>query len=126
MARREWHMTVQTRVEGDIVVVEAAGDITLGKGSDLVLKEAIVALLGQGRRKLVLDVGQVGYVDSAGLGQLVQLHTTAARHDGTLKLLRVTPRLRTLLKATRLLGVFETFDGEAEALASFKKGSGVI
>jgi anti-sigma B factor antagonist len=112
-------MTVQTRMTGDVVILEVAGDIAFGKGSDVVLKEAVNGVLEQGRRHLVLDVGQVGYVDSAGLGQLVQLHTAAGRRDGTLKLLHVTPRLRTLLSATRLLSVFETFDDEAAAAASF-------
>ena len=79
----------------------------------------VLSLLQQGYRSLPLDVGQVSYVDSAGLGELVQAYVTARKRDGSLKLLNVTKRLRDLLVVTRLLTVFETFDSEEEAIASF-------
>jgi anti-sigma B factor antagonist len=87
------------------------------------LKDKINSLLQQGHRKLLLDLGDVSYVDSAGLGQLVQVHATTTRQGGSLKLLNVTKRLRDLLVVTKLLVVFDAFDSEAEALASFKSAA---
>ena len=72
-----------------------------------------------GLQEPALDLEQVSYVDSAGLGELVQAYVTARKRDGSLKLLNVTKRLRDLLVVTRLLTVFETFDSEEEAIASF-------
>ena len=118
-------MQIEQRVDGEVVIVKVTGDITLGKGADVVLKETIGGLLQQGHRKLLLDLGGVSYVDSAGLGQLVQMHATTARQNGVLKLLNVTKRLKDLLVVTRLLVVFETFENEKEALESFRKDAGV-
>jgi anti-sigma B factor antagonist len=112
-------MQVQERTVGDVVVVTVTGEVAAGKGSDVRLKDRINRLLHEGHRKLLLDLGGVTYVDSAGLGQLVQLHATNARQEGTLKLLHVGKRLHDLLVITRLLTVFDTFDSEAEAVASF-------
>jgi anti-sigma B factor antagonist len=113
-------MQIEQRIAGDVAIVKVTGDITLGKGGDVILKDKINSLLQQGQRKLVLDLGDVSYVDSAGLGQLVQVHATTTRQGGTLKLLNVTKRLRDLLVVTKLLVVFDAFDSEADALASFK------
>jgi anti-sigma B factor antagonist len=85
----------------------------------VVLKDKIRSLLQQGRQKLLLDLGNVSYVDSAGLGQLVQAHVTVKKAGGSLKLLNLTKRLHDLLILTRLATVFDTYDTEAEALASF-------
>jgi anti-sigma B factor antagonist len=112
-------MTLEERAVGDITVVTVSGDITLNKGGDLLLKDKIQSLLRQERRKLVLDLGGVSYVDSAGLGQLVQAHSTAADNGGTLKLANVAQRLRDLLVVTKLLTVFDSHDSEAAAVASF-------
>lgn len=114
-------MQIGQRIVGDVAVVEIAGDITLSKGGDVMLKDKIQSLLQQGHRKLVIDLGDVSYVDSAGLGQLVQVYATTTHLGGVLKLVRVTKRLRDLLVLTRLLTVFETFETESEAIASFKK-----
>jgi anti-sigma B factor antagonist len=113
-------MQIEQRIVGDVAIVKVTGDITLGKGGDVILKDKINSLLQQGQRKLVLDLGDVSYVDSAGLGQLVQVHATTTRQGGTLKVLNVTKRLRDLLVVTKLLVVFDAFDSEADALASFK------
>jgi anti-sigma B factor antagonist len=112
-------MEFEQRSENGVVIVQAKGDITYGKGSDVLLRGKIDELLAQGHRQIVLDVGGVNYVDSAGLGQLAQLHANAAKHQALLKLLRVSKRLRDLLAATRLLPFFEVFDREETALASF-------
>ncbi len=112
-------MQIEQRVVGDVAVVTVTGQITLSKGGDVILKDKINSLLQQGYRKLLLDLGAVTHVDSAGLGQLVQIHATTTRQGGTLKLLNVTKRLHDLLVVTRLLVVFDSFENEAEALASF-------
>jgi anti-sigma B factor antagonist len=118
-------MQLETRTANDVVIVRVVGDITLGKGGDVLLKDKMNSLLQQGHRKMLIDLGQVSYVDSAGLGQLVAIHATVARHGGGLKLLNVTKRLRDLLVVTKLLTVFDTFDTEAAALQDFSKPAGV-
>lgn len=114
-------MQIGQRLAGDVVIIEISGDITLSKGGDVLIKDKVQSLLQQGHRKLLIDLGNVSYVDSAGLGQLVQVYATTSHLGGSLKLVNVTKRLRDLLVLTRLLTVFETHDSEAEALASFKK-----
>jgi anti-sigma B factor antagonist len=118
-------MEFETQIKDDVVVLRVNGDITLGKGSDVILKDKVNSLLQQGHRKLLLDLGQVSYVDSAGLGQLVQIHATTTRQQAALKLLNVTKRLRDLLVVTKLLVVFDTYESEPEALASFSKAAAV-
>ena len=118
-------MQFDTESKGDVVVVRVDGDITLGKGSDVILKDKVNSLLQQGHRKILLDLGKVSYVDSAGLGQLVQIHATTTRQGAALKVLNVTKRLRDLLVVTKLLLVFDTFESEVEALASFSKTAAV-
>ena len=117
-------MQLETRVVGDVMIVRVVGDITL-KGGDIVLKDKINSLLQDGHRKILIDLGQVSYVDSAGLGQLVAVHATTTRSGASMKLLNVTKRLRDLLVVTKLLVVFDTFDTEAAALAEFAKTAGV-
>ena len=112
-------MQIEQRVVGEVAVIQVLGDITLGKGGDVILKDKIQSLLQQGYRKLLLDMGHVSYVDSAGLGQLVQVYATTSHLGGSMKLLNLTKRLTDLLVLTKLLTVFETYDSEAEALASF-------
>jgi anti-sigma B factor antagonist len=113
-------MQIEQRVSGDVAIVAISGDITLSKGGDVLLKDKIQSLLQQGHRKIVLDMGHVSYVDSAGLGQLVQVYATTSHLGGTLKLLNLTKRLRDLLVLTKLLTVFDAYDSEPEAIASFK------
>jgi len=114
-------MQIGQRMVGDVAIVEITGDITLSKGGDVIIKDKINSLLQQGNRKLLLDLGNVSYVDSAGLGQLVQVYATTSHNGGSLKLLRVTKRLKDLLVLTKLLTVFEHFDNEQEAVASFNE-----
>jgi len=114
-------MQIGQRMVGDVAVVEITGDITLNKGGDVIIKDKVQSLLQQENRKLLLDHGNVSYVDSAGLGQLVQVFATTRHLGGSLKLLHVTKRLEDLLVLTKLLTIFETYDDEAEAIASFKK-----
>jgi anti-sigma B factor antagonist len=113
-------MQIEQRTSGDVAIVGISGDITLSKGGDVLLKDKIQSLLQQGHRKIVLDMGKVSYVDSAGLGQLVQVYATTSHLGGSLKLLNLTKRLRDLLVLTKLLTVFDAYDSESEAIASFK------
>jgi anti-sigma B factor antagonist len=112
-------MEIEQRIAGDVAIIKVTGDITLDKGGDVVLKDKVQSLLQQGHKQVLVDLSGVPYVDSAGLGQLVQAYATAKNHGGALKLMNVTKRLRDLLVVTKLLTVFETFDDEASALASF-------
>ena len=107
-------MQIEERAVGDVTVVTVTGDITLNKGGDVILKDKINSLLQQGNKKILLDLGRVAYVDSAGLGQLVQVKVTASRSAAELKLLNITKRLKDLLVVTRLSTVFDSFESEAE------------
>jgi len=117
-------MEISERTTGGVVVVvDVVGKITLGDGGDTMLKDKIRSLVQQGHRQILLNLGEASYVDSAGLGEIVNAYATVSRNGGSLKLLNVTKRIKDLLAITKLLTIFETFDREAEALASF--GSGV-
>ena len=107
------------RTVKDVAIVAVHGDITLNEGSDAELKDKVRSLLDQGRRKLILDLSNVGYIDSAGLGELVQAYATTTKQGGTLKLLGPPRRLKDLLAVTKLVPVFEAFQGEDAAVASF-------
>jgi anti-sigma B factor antagonist len=112
-------MQIAERSVGDVIIVQVTGDITLNKGGDVILKDKVQSLLQQGKRKIVLDLGGVSYVDSAGLGQLVQVYATTKNHRGALKLLHLTKRLKDLLVVSKLLTVFDSYESESEAIASF-------
>ena len=112
-------MEISERKSGDVVIVDVSGRITLADGGDTVLKDKVRSLVQQGHKKLLLNLGNVSYVDSAGLGELVQSYATVNKNGGALKLLNVTRRIKDLLSITKLLTVFDTFDNEAEAVRSF-------
>ena len=112
-------MQLDEKMVGDIAVITVTGDITLNKGGDVVLRDKVRSLLQQGRTKLLLDLGAVSYVDSAGLGELVQAYATAKNKGGSLKLLRPAKRLKDLLTITKLVTVFDSYDTEAAGIASF-------
>jgi anti-sigma B factor antagonist len=103
-------MQLEQREAGDVTVVKVVGDITLNKGGDVILKDKINSLLQQGTKKVLLDLGSVSYVDSAGLGQLVHVHTTTTHHGGQLKLLNLSKRLTDLLVVTKLATVFDSYE----------------
>ena len=112
-------MHISERTVGDVVIVDVSGRVTLGDGGDVVLKDKMQSLVQQGRKKVLLNLADVSYVDSAGLGEIVQSYATVMKNGGALKLLNVTKRLKDLLSITKLLTVFECFDSEAEAITSF-------
>jgi anti-sigma B factor antagonist len=111
-------MQIDERAVGDVMVLDLKGRITLGEGDEL-LKDKVNSLINQGQKKLVLNLADVPYIDSAGLGEIVRTYTTVSRQGGSLKLLNLTKRITDLLSITKLLTVFETFDSEAEAVKSF-------
>jgi anti-sigma B factor antagonist len=116
-------MNIEERHSGDVTIMMVTGDITLGKGGDVLLKDKVRSLLQQGRLKLLIDLGGVSYLDSTGLGELVQAYATTKTKGGSLKLLRLTKRIKDLLAITKLATVFESFDSEADAIASFGPGA---
>ena len=112
-------MQIAEREVGAVTVLDLSGKITLGEG-DAMLRDKLNSLLHQGKKNVLLNLAQVSYVDSAGLGALVRAYTTVAREGGSLKLANVTKKLQDLLSITKLLTVFETFDSEDEGLRSYK------
>ena len=111
-------MDIAERTVSDVTVLDLKGKMTLGEGDEL-LKDKINSLLASGKRKLVLNLESVPYIDSAGLGEIVRTYTTVSRQGGSLKLLNLTKRIEDLLSITKLLTVFETFDEEEQAVKSF-------
>jgi anti-sigma B factor antagonist len=112
-------MQISERESGGVTVLDLSGKVTLGDG-DTLLKDKLHSLLHQGKKNVLLNLGQVSYVDSAGLGAIVSAYTTMTREGGSLKLSNVTKKLQDLLSITKLLTVFETFDSEDEAVRSYK------
>src|SRR5437660_8975618 len=112
-------MHIGERTVGDVMIVDVSGKVTLGDGGDTMLKDKMRSLVQQGHKKILLNLGEVSYVDSAGLGEIVQAYATLNKNGGKLKLLNVTKRIKDLLAITKLLTVFDTFDNEAEAVRSF-------
>lgn len=117
-------MQIDERSAGDVTILDVKGKMTLGEG-DEVLKNTIDRLIQRGRKKLVLNLADVPYIDSAGLGEIVRTYTTASRQGGSLKLLGLTKRITDLLSITKLLTVFETYDNEADAVRSFSSSANV-
>ncbi len=113
------HLTINERNSGDVTILDLSGKITIGEGS-VQLREAVRRLLEQGQKNLLIDLGQVDYVDSSGIGELVSCYTTTKNQGGQLKLLNLTKKIKDLLSITKLLTVFETYEDEQSALASFK------
>ncbi|MBY0492806.1 MAG: STAS domain-containing protein [Cyanobacteria bacterium] len=112
-------MEIVERTVSDVTVLDLKGKMTLGEGDEL-LKDKINSLLASGKKKLLLNLEAVPYIDSAGLGEVVRTYTTVSRQGGSLKLLNLTKRIEDLLSITKLLTVFDTFDSEAEAIKSYK------
>lgn len=112
-------MTLKSRRIDDVVILDLSGRITIGEGT-LVLRNEIQKLLNAGDAKFLLNLADVDYIDSSGLGELVSSFTTVRNKNGQLKLLNLTRRVRDLLQITKLLTVFDTFDNETEALKTLQ------
>ncbi len=109
---------LNTRQVGDVTVLDLAGRITLGEGSST-LRDALKELVTKGDKKILLNLGDVTYIDSSGIGELVSGFTTVTNSGGSLKLLGLNKRVKDLLQVTKLYTVFEAFEDEAEAVRSF-------
>ncbi|HTG16601.1 MAG TPA: STAS domain-containing protein [Blastocatellia bacterium] len=112
-------LSIKDRQAGDVTILDLSGKITIGEGS-VQLREAVRRMLDEGRKKILLNLGDVSYVDSSGIGELVSSYTTTGNNGGQLKLLNQTKKIHDLLTITKLVTVFETHDNEATAVASFK------
>ena len=112
-------MQIEERSAGDVTILDVKGKMTLGEG-DEILKDKINSLISQQRTHIVLNLKNVPYIDSGGLGQLVASYGSVMRTGGALKLLNVNSRNHDLLSITRLVTLFESFDAEAEAVQSFQ------
>ncbi len=109
---------MSSRQVGDVTVVDAAGRITLGEGAS-VFRDMIRDLAAKGDRKILVNLTDVSYIDSSGIGEMVSSFTTVTNHGGQLKLLGLTKRVKDLLQITKLYTVFEVFDEEPAAIRSF-------
>lgn len=111
-------MKIDKRVRDGVTILEIEGKITIGKG-DVALREAVHEALGGGARKLLIDLARVTTIDSSGVGELVSAFTTVTNRGGKLKLLNLPPKVNDILQVTQLITVFEVFDNENEAVASY-------
>ena len=112
-------LTITERPAGDVTILDLSGKITIGEGS-VQLRESVRRLLDEGKKKILLNLGDISYVDSSGIGELVSSYTTTNNNGGQLKLLNLTKKIRDLLMITKLLTVFETFDSEEAAVKGYK------
>ena len=113
-------LNISERQAGDVTVLDLGGKITIGEGN-VSLRGAIRRLVEEGRKKILLNLAQVSYVDSSGVGELVAGFTTIKREGGQLKLLNLTGKIRDLLAITKLLTVFDVYEDEAAAVNSFQE-----
>jgi len=111
-------MKIQRREAKGVVILDITGQITLGEG-DEELKDAIDKLVADGQKKILLNMKKVKFMDSSGVGELVGCYTTLSRAGGKLKLVHLNEKVHDILQITQLISVFETFDDEAKAVASF-------
>jgi anti-sigma B factor antagonist len=111
-------MKLSTRDVSGVTIVDLSGKITLGEGG-MTLREEVRKLLAEGKKKIVLNLGEVNYIDSSGLGELVSAYTAVKNAGGELKLLNLTSKVRDLLVITKLVTVFDVKDDEASAVSSF-------
>ena len=110
---------IKSRQLDDVVILDISGRITIGEGT-ITLRDALQKLLKSGERKVLMNLEDVDYVDSAGLGELITAYTTVRAHGGQLKLIKLTHRIQDLLQITKLLTVFDAFDSETEAIKSMR------
>jgi len=112
-------LNINERQAGDVTVLDMSGKITIGEGS-VALRTAIRRLLEEGKTRILLNLAQVSYIDSSGIGELVSSYTAINKEGGQLKLLNLTQKLQDLLTITKLLTVFDVYESEADALNSYK------
>jgi len=112
-------LNITERQAGDVTVLDMSGKITIGEGS-VALRTAIRRLLEEQKKRILLNLAGVGYIDSSGIGELVSSYTAINKDNGELKLLNLTQKLQDLLTITKFLTVFDVYENEAEALNSYK------
>jgi len=112
-------MKASTRQVNGVTVVDMSGRITLGEGS-VILREAVKDLVAKGQKKILLNLGDVTYIDSSGIGELVSAFTSVRNQGGELKLLNLTKKVHDLLQITKLYTVFDIKDDESKAIEAFK------
>jgi anti-sigma B factor antagonist len=112
-------LTIASRELDGVTVLDLSGRITLGEGS-VQLRDAIRSLISKGSKNILLNMAEVNYIDSSGLGELVSAFTTAKNQQAEVKLLKLTKKVHDLLQLTKLYTVFDINDDEASAIASFK------
>jgi anti-sigma B factor antagonist len=112
-------MKVNTRQVDGVTIVDASGRITLGEGS-VILRDTVRDLLSKGSKKIILNLAEVNYIDSSGIGELVSAYTTTKNQGGELKLLNLTKKVNDLLQITKLYTVFDVKDDETNAIKAFK------
>ncbi len=111
-------MKASVRQVEDVIVVDLSGRIKLGEGSS-VLRDTVKDLLAKGHKKILLNLGDISYIDSSGIGELVSAFTSARNQGGELKLLHLTKKMHDLLQITKLYTVFDVKDDETEAIRAF-------
>jgi len=112
-------MTVSERSVGSVIILDVSGSVTLNDGADQV-RDKVKSVLAENKKHILVNLAKVSYMDSAGLGELVQAYSTVSKAGGALKLVSPTKRLQDLLVITKLATVFDSFDDEASAVNSFK------
>ncbi len=115
-------MDVSTRQVNEVTIVDLSGPITLGEGSTA-LRDTVKQLVGQGQKRVLLNLGKVQYLDSSGIGELVNALTSTRDQGGELKLLHLTQKVHDLLQVTKLYEVFDIRDDEAAAIQAFSKSA---
>ena len=111
-------MKIDTRTVGDVHILDCSGKITLGEGT-MTIRNTVREVLKNGGKKIVLNLAEVNYIDSSGIGELVSTFTTVTNQGGQLKLLKLTKKIQELLAITKLLTVFQVYNDEQEAVKSF-------
>src|ERR1700744_3925719 len=112
-------LTIASREVDGVTILDLGGRITLGEGS-VQLREAIRDLISKGSKSILLNLSDVNYIDSSGLGELVSAYTTSKKQGANLKLLGLTKKVKDVLQLTKLYTVFDIYDDEASAIASYK------
>lgn len=113
------NLNIKNRQAGNVTILDIDGNLRIGEGS-IVLQKAIRHQLQEGQTQILLNLARVDYIDSSGLGELVAGHVAVGKRGGQIKLLHLTLRVRELMTITKLLTVFDTYEDEAEAVASFE------
>ncbi len=111
-------LDLKERQAGDVTILDLSGEVRIGDGS-IALRDSIRKLADEGKKKVLLNLRGVKYIDSSGIGELIANYTTISRQGGQLKLLNLTDKIQNLLVITKLLTVFDAYEDEAEALKSF-------